>query len=287
MTDNYTNNEADRPEEYWAMMHALQWYIDNGVDEALLDEPIDRTAVPTLADAMNVVPKRPMPIAPTATGGDEGAMAPIGSAEAIVEARKLAAGCNSLDELKAAIQGFDGLSVKKTATNLVFSDGDPQSHVMLIGEAPDAEDDVAGKPFAGASGQLLDKIMASIGLSRNSETPEHGVYLTNMLNWRPPGNRTPTQSEMSISLAFIERHIALVQPKYIILCGGVAAKTLLGSSETISKLRGKFHDYDVSKDGAVKIPALTTYHPAYLLKTPAQKKAVWADMLLFKSKLAN
>jgi DNA polymerase len=210
---------------------------------------------------------------------------PLGAAEAIVEAQKSAKICKNLEELQQAIADFDGLSVKKTATNMVFSDGDPQSDIMVIGEAPGADEDIQGKPFVGISGQLLDKILACIHLSRKPEAGQKSVYISNILNWRPPGNRTPTDSEISISLPFIEKHIELVKPKVVVLCGGVAGKSLLQRNDSISKLRGTFHDYQTTDGHQLKM--IATYHPAYLLRTPAQKKAVWADMLMLQDYLEN
>ena len=158
---------------------------------------------------------------------------------------------------------------------------------MLVGEAPGADEDRQGKPFVGVSGQLLDKILSCIGLSRTEQDPAKAVYISNILNWRPPGNRTPSPAEIDISLPFIERHIALVKPDFLILCGGVSAKGLLGTSEGISKIRGRFTDYRPITDGVAtdvgSIPALATYHPAYLLRTPSQKKLVWQDMLMLRA----
>ena len=263
-------------------IQALQWHIDHGADDLWLDEPVDRTAMPDIPKMVAQEKAKPAPIAPIQDNSAPAADM-MGAAEAIVEAQKLATACKNLDELKQVIQDFEGLSVKKTATNMVFSDGNPEAKIMLIGEAPGADEDIQGKPFVGMSGQLLDKILACINLSRDSDDIGKSVYISNILNWRPPGNRTPTQAEMDISMAFIKRHIELTNPDMLILCGGVAAKTILQSSETISKLRGKFHDYPC---GERIIPAMATYHPAYLLRTPAQKKAVWADMLMLQDKLS-
>ena len=160
---------------------------------------------------------------------------------------------------------------------------------MLVGEAPGADEDRQGKPFVGASGQLLDRILACIGLDRTQEDPLSSVYISNILNWRPPGNRTPNPAEIAVSLPFIERHIQLVKPKILILCGGVSAKALLGRDESISRLRKGWHDYrpqtaQLQNADAQPIPAIATYHPAYLLRTPAQKRAVWADMLSVQEK---
>lgn len=255
--------------ERTALIHALQWHIDAGADEVLADAPVDATAMPALADLpvlADLPPARNTAIPARAPAATEG------TAAAVAEARKLAAAAQSLDELRAAIAGFDGLGLRKTATNLVFADGNPAAAVMLVGEAPGADEDRQGKPFVGVSGQLLDRILGCIGLDRAASDPLQSLYISNILNWRPPGNRTPTDAEVDISRPFILRHIELVRPRVLIFCGGVAAKGLLQSTESISRLRGKWHDFN-------GVPALATYHPSYLLRTPAQKKAVWADML--------
>lgn len=310
MSQNYAQDETDQA----FLIETLQWYLDQGVDEVLLDNVTDRTVLPEIpkesaensksktgqnstipaSTADNVQKTQPLKPANNILGFQDNATTQqemMGAAQAIGEAQKIAAGCKNLEELSEAIKAFEGLSVRKTATNMVFSDGNPEAPVMLIGEAPGADEDIQGKPFVGVSGQLLDKILACIDLSRAAEDVSQAVYISNILNWRPPGNRTPSQSEMDISLPFIERHIALIQPKALILCGGVAAKSLLRRSESISKLRGSFHDYlppeALQAEKMASIPAMATYHPAYLLRTPAQKKAVWADMLMFQAKLTD
>ena len=261
---------------------ALEWHIDAGADEALQDTPNDRTAAAAalLKSPVSVAPAIVPPPA-SQSGGEI-----IGTAQARLDAAKAAAACNTLDELREAIAAFDGLAIKKTATNMVFSAGNPAARVMLVGEAPGADEDRQGAPFVGVSGQLLDRIFKSIGLARTDEDPAKALYISNVLNWRPPGNRTPSPAEIDMSLPFIERHIALVKPKVLVLCGGVSAKGLLGSGESISRLRGKFHDYRPLTEGVSmngdSIPAIATYHPAYLLRTPSQKKMVWADMLMLR-----
>jgi len=282
--------------EYIAAKAALQFYTDHGVDIAVNDDAIDKTALPDAPPPANNVMSVAAPSQQNPNQGPsfaaQAATAPpaplLGKTDAHAKAVELAKAANSVDELRGAIAEFDGIGLKKTASNLVFSDGNPNAKIMLIGEAPGADEDRAGKPFVGVSGQLLDKILACINIDRASEKPEEAIYISNILNWRPPGNRTPAPAEIEISLPFIERHIQLIKPELIIMCGGVSAKALLGSGDSISKLRKKWHDYTPQNaslgEGAKPIPAIATYHPAYLLRTPLQKKAVWADMLSLNKK---
>ena len=263
-----------------AALAALQWHIDNDLADMILEEPLDRTAPPDLSAIQEQIEQVPVqeksikvlaePIIPV-----------LGAAEAITKAKEIAHKCKTLEELQTAIKEFEGLSLKKTATNMVFADGNPKSDIMVIGEAPGAEEDAQGKPFIGDAGKLLDKILNSIELDREHGDMTKSAYLTNLLNWRPPGNRTPTAQEIEISLPFIRKHIELVQPKYLIILGAVAGKALLEQKDSISKLRGRFYNYGE----AASIQAFVTYHPTYLLRTPAQKRAVWADMLMLKASL--
>jgi DNA polymerase len=267
---------------------ALQWHLDNGADEALADMPQKPQPKPAAPVIEQVEEAAILPMAPVMKKAAPSTVmltdpAPfLGKSDARAEAEKLAAAANSLEELEAAIRAFDGIAVKKTATNMVFCDGNPKAPIMLVGEAPGADEDRLGKPFVGVSGQLLDKIFKCIDLDRKSEDPLKAVYISNILNWRPPGNRTPSPAEIEVSLPFIEKHIALVKPKLLILCGGVSAKALLNTEQSVSRLRGKWHDYKPSSgflSGESPIPAIATYHPAYLLRTPSQKRGVWQDML--------
>ncbi len=278
---------------YKAFASALEWYGDHGVDTPLEGEPVNRLS----DDRMNRLSDEQKNSPPLATLNSDYPIIrssdhpPLGKSGAREEAVKLALAANTLDELREAIAAFDGIGLKKTATNLVFSDGNSKAKVMLVGEAPGGDEDRLGKPFVGVSGQLLDKILACIGLSRTEEDPAKAVYISNILNWRPPGNRTPAPAEVEVSLPFIERHIQLVKPEVLILCGGVSAKALMASGDSISRLRKKFHDYTPVtveyREGAAAIPAIATYHPAYLLRTPSQKKAVWQDMLMLRQRLDN
>ncbi len=266
------------------MVSALQWYIDHGVTECLGDTPVNRFEIPAVVPAFAPVQTQSMEKRPL----QEASQTFLGKSDAYDEAIKLAKQATSLEELAQIIAEFDGVALKKTASNMVFSDGFAQADIMIIGEAPAADEDRVGKPFVGASGQLLDRILKCIDLDRTAEEPKQSVYITNVLNWRPPGNRTPSQSEIEVSLPFIERHIQLAQPKILVLCGGVPAKALLGKSDGISRLRKKWHDYVPQTKGIgnaeTPIPAIVTYHPENLLRTPVQKRLVWEDMLSLRKR---
>lgn len=184
--------------------------------------------------------------------------------------------CTSVSCLKILLDGYYDCDLRKTATNTVFSDGLVNAPIMIIGEAPGAEEDAQGKPFVGKSGQLVDNMFKSIGLSRTEN-----LYISNMIFWRPPGNRPPTSIEIDQCLPFIEKHIALVKPKILILLGGVAAKTLLKTKETIIQMRGKPYAFQHA-DMENEIPVLAFYHPAYLLRSPRQKAVFWQDLLKLK-----
>jgi uracil-DNA glycosylase family 4 len=281
---------------------ALAWLVSVGVDEAIADEPVDRFRAPIPAAAspppnlphqgggirFECEPTSPPPskaLPPEGGGRGEGGNTrvspdiPLGTSEATVTARELAAAAQTLDELKEAIAKFEGLSLKATATNLVFADGNPKARLMLIGEAPGAEEDRRGLPFVGPAGQLLDRMLAAIGHDRTNS------YITNIVNWRPPGNRKPSPAEMALCQPFIDRHIALVNPALIVLLGDTAAKTLTNRTEGITRLRGKWFTWPKPDGGA--IPILPTFHPAFLLRSPSQKREAWIDLLAAQRKLAE
>ncbi len=220
-------------------------------------------------------PRTPGSPAPTEPARPRAAT-PLGASEAETGARRIARAANTLDELEAALQNFDGCGLKSTATKLCFYRGAPRTDVMIIGEAPGRDEDLAGKPFVGRAGQLLDKMLGAIGLS------EADVHITNIVYWRPPGNRTPTPQEALSCRPFLERQIELVSPKMLVAIGGSAAKEVLGAAEGIMRLRGKWREVAV---GDRKIPAIATLHPAYLLRTPAAKQLAWMDLLQIRSKL--
>ncbi len=268
----------------------LAWLVAAGADEAIADAPIDRFRAPARDEIRDEPPpllstpsatrNEPPPYSPPLPAARAVTAPPLGTPEAAATARELAAAANTLDELKEAIAKFDGLSLKATATNLVFADGNPQARLMLIGEAPGGEEDRRGLPFVGASGQLLDRMLAAIGHDRTNS------YITNIVNWRPPGNRKPSPAEMTLCLPFIARHIALMNPALIVLLGDTAAKTLTNRTEGITRLRGKWFTWP-KPDSTEAIPVLPTFHPAFLLRSPGQKRETWADLLAVKRKLAE
>lgn len=253
----------------------IAWYAEMGVTEALDEAPHDHFAAPTEpAPAPRPAPRlAPAPQAP-ARRPAMAAVAPPD--EAALSARALARQAATLDELKAALAGFEGCALKATAKNLVFSDGNPQGRVMFVGEAPGADEDRVGLPFVGRSGQLLDRMLAAIGLTR----AEH-VYIANLLPWRPPGNRTPTPQEVAICLPFIQRQIELADPDVLVCIGGPSAQGLLGVSGILAS-RGRWLEYDT---GTRKIRAIATLHPAYLLRQPLQKRLAWRDFKALKAAL--
>jgi uracil-DNA glycosylase family 4 len=261
----------------------LRWYIDQGIDESIGEEAVDRFAAPAPQAAPLPVqrqappaptPIRPAPAAPAALRSP----VPIESPQLVEDARALAQRCNSVEELETAVRAFEGCALKRTAKNTVFADGVVGSPVMIVGEAPGADEDRLGKPFVGVSGQLMDRMFDAIGMSR-----ERDLYITNILFWRPPGNRTPTLAEQAICMAFTRRHIELARPKVLVLAGGTAAKSVLDTTEGIMRLRGKWTS--LSLDDGSAVPTLPTFHPAYLLRTPASKRQSWSDLLSLDKKL--
>jgi len=249
-------------------LDALRLQMEWGADEALEAAPLDRLA-PSAA---------PAPVAAAAPRAAARPVAAVPRPAPVQRAQDVAAAATTLEELRAALAGFDGCALAATATNLVFSDGNPDAGLMLVGEGPGAEEDRAGKPFVGPSGQLLDRMLASIGLDRTR------YVITNLIPWRPPGNRNPTDSEVLICLPFLLRHIALVRPRRLVLLGALASRAVLGGSAGITKLRGKWVTASIPGLDA-PLPALPMLHPAYLLRSPGAKRDAWADLLLLRRTL--
>ncbi|MBL4801642.1 MAG: uracil-DNA glycosylase [Emcibacter sp.] len=256
----------------------LQWYLDSGVDETTDDETLDWFALSPRPASKNASSSNsPTSNFPTANLAAAKAAAAISVEQIAKKAEQLASGCNNLSELNEVIKSFEDCRLKKTATHTVFADGNPDSNIMIIGEAPGVDEDRQGIPFVGENGMLLDKMFKAIGLNR-----EQHIYITNILPWRPPGNRIPTDEETSICLPFIKRHIELFNPKLIILLGGISAKSLLKTDMGITRLRGKWKEYDLKES---QVPVMPLFHPQYLLKQPKAKKDTWADLLDIKARI--
>lgn len=291
-----------------ALAELLRWQMEMGADEALEEMPVDRLSAapekrPETANAATQSPGTQKPETPAKAARPSAPAVPAASGPAVPgpagpgkariltedaalvqEAAALAAAAGTLDDLRAAIAGFEGCPLKATAKSLVFADGNPAARVMLVGEAPGRDEDIEGRPFVGRAGQLLDRMLAAIGLDRTS------VYITNVLPWRPPGNRTPTPAETAMCLPFLLRHIELAAPDFLVCLGGVAAKELFGTTTGITRLRGKWRDFDPAAIGGPPgrvIPALATLHPAFLLRQPAQKRLAWQDLLSLRERLTQ
>jgi DNA polymerase len=247
----------------------LRWLVDAGADEALAEAPIDRFSVPPPLPAAGVSARSNAP-APLV-------QRPSPSSAATVGARQIAASCTTLAELRAAVDAFEGCELRKTAKSTVFADGPADAAVMFIGEAPGREEDLEGLPFVGPSGQLLNRMLAAIGLDRASN-----AYIANVIFWRPPGNRTPTPEEMAICDPFLRRHIELKQPKVLVLLGGTPMKHILNIEDGITRIRGKWRRYGLNGQ---EIPVLPMFHPSYLLHQPSAKRQAWQDLLSLKLKL--
>ena len=249
----------------------LNWYLLSGVDEIAGDEPYKALAEKNPISSVSSDCATDVRPATTLLAQESNA--------ACLNAKDKCKQAMNLSELKDILQHFEGCSLRFSASSTVFGDGNPQAEIMLIGEAPGAEEDRQGKPFVGRSGQLLEKMLASVGISRQE------CYITNILPWRPPGNRTPTDAEVAVCLPFLMRQIELIKPKIIFLLGASAANAVLGNSDSISSMRGKM--LEINLENGDKIDALASFHPAYLLRNGAQKAKSWGDLLRLKRYLAN
>ena len=255
-----------------SLKEILEWYVEAGVDEtcgdvafvAVNDKKFVDNKKTNVSILQNTVRKATTKLAQT-------------TSNACQNAKDICVEATTLDDLKERVKKFEGCALKMTAANTVFGDGNPNAKVVFVGEAPGADEDRIGLPFVGRSGQLLDKMLAAIGLDRNS------CYITNILPWRPPGNRTPLDSEIAVCLPFLKKQIDIIDPDFIFMLGGSAANALLNTAETISKLRGHWFEYE--KANGKKAMVLASFHPAYLLRTPGQKSKAWNDLLRLSSKL--
>lgn len=270
------------------ILPALEFLTDAGVSDFLSDTPRKFYAASTVEQ---VLQPQPEPVAAVNISAPQiqkpklvisQPEVPAASLNSSVQAaRDLADSAKTLADLREAVESFEGCSLKKMANKTVFADGNPESRIMLIGEAPGADEDIQGIPFCGQSGQLLDKVLKSAGLDRQT-----GFYVTNTLFWRPPGNRKPTPEELAMCEPFLEKHIALVNPKILLLVGATAVQGVLKNNESMGKLRGKIFHYN-NRYMQNNVPVMVTYHPSFLMRAPINKRLAWDDMLQFREFLDN
>lgn len=277
--------DSTTPEGWHAALAALTWQVDLGVTEVIGDAPINAYDLPERADWQVAPQATPLP----QRGAEKPAAAPyvpsISAADraaaqadvAVAMAAAAASAAQTLAELQEALARYDHCDLKKGARHLVFADGLPGARVLVLGEAPGRDEDLQGKPFVGAAGQLLDRMFAAIGLSRSSDDPASALYITNVMPWRPPANRDPTPEEIAMMRPFVERHIALAKPQVVVVMGNTPCAALLGT-KGILRLRGQWTE-------ALGLPVMPMTHPAYLLRNPAAKREAWADLLDIQAKL--
>ena len=256
------------PEGWHAAMAAMLWQIDLGVTEITGESSVDRYTLPETLKPVAVAVKSAPVVAMVQPQTD-----------AVAVARAAAAAAGTLEALHEAMAAFDLCDLKRGAKNTVFADGNPAARVLILGEAPDRDEDMEGRPFVGRAGQLLDRMFAAIGLDRSSPDPETALYITNAMPWRPPQNRDPDADELAMMRPFVERHIALVDPALIVVMGNTPCQCLLGK-QGILRLRGNWAE-------ALGRPVLPMAHPAYLLRTPAAKREAWGDLLSLKARLGR
>lgn len=258
---------AETVEDWDAALAALAWQLDCGADEAIGDAPVNR---------YDLAAEAPKPLAAKAFSP---ATAALSDGDPVAAARAAALAAGSLDTLRAAIAAYPHCDLRKGARNTVFADGNPLARVLILGEAPGADEDREGRPFVGRAGQLLDRMFGAIGLSRGSADAEAALYITNVLPWRPPGNRDPEPAEIAMMLPFVERHIALVDPQVIVAVGNTPLFALTGA-RGILRARGTWTE-------ALGRPLLPMTHPAYLLRNPSAKREAWADLLSLQERLRS
>ncbi|WP_290740445.1 uracil-DNA glycosylase [Amaricoccus sp.] len=263
------------PSSFDADLAALAWQVELGADEAICEEPVDRFAVAQAAEPAAPRPAAAPPPTRSSPPPPRPAVAPAGETAA---AAAIAAACPDLPALKAAMAAYEGCTLKRGARTLVFADGDPRARVMLVGEAPGREEDMAGLPFVGRSGQLLDRMLAAIGLARTGDDPARTVYITNVLPWRPPANREPSSDEVAMMRPFLMRHIALKAPQVLVTLGAPATRTVLSTTTGINRMHGIWAGLD-------GLPVLPMLHPAALLRAPERKREAWADLLTLAARL--
>lgn len=256
------------PAGWHAALAALAWQVELGASDLIGDDPVDAFALPErMAAAVPAIAARAAAAVPAVAD----------AADPVAVARAAAAGAGTLEALHQAIAGYDLCELKKGARNTVFADGNPRARVLVLGEAPGAEEDREGRPFVGRAGQLLDRMFAAIGLSRHDPDSERALYITNVMVWRPPGNRDPLPAEIAMMMPFVERHVALVDPDVVVLMGNTPLFAATGA-KGITRARGQWLQ-------AFGRPALPMFHPAYLLRNPGAKREAWADLLALQARV--
>jgi len=271
-------DDSSKTGDRQAALALLRWYVEIGADEAIADEPANRLAPPAPLPPASAPWPAPMPQSVRAVAAAPPAAFAESLGEAAQSARLAAARADTIAALEAAIAAFEGCALKRTATNTVIADGNPLAPVMIVGEAPGADEDRIGRPFVGRAGQLLDRMLAAIGMDRQ------GVLITNVIYWRPPGNRTPSADEIAACLPFVLRHVALVRPRLLVLAGGTAARALLPPGPGITRLRGRWFDLAIPGLGR-PVPTLPMFHPSFLLRAPERKREAWHDLLALRARL--
>ncbi|MGJ8621990.1 MAG: uracil-DNA glycosylase [Yoonia sp.] len=257
----------DSMNTYWTDRALLEWQVELGATDAILDAPVDRYAL----EAAKPAPEVKAPASPTPPVLQVEAVDPVRLAQTAADA------ASDLPGLAAAMEAFEHCELKLGARSFVFSDGNPAARIMIVGEAPGREEDRAGKPFVGRAGQLLDRMFDAIDMGRGHEQAANSLYITNVLPWRPPSNRTPEKPEIAMMLPFLERHIALADPDVIVLMGNTPCQALMGRTG-ITRIRGNWTE-------VLGKPCLPMFHPAYLLRNPLAKREAWADLLSLKAHL--
>ncbi|MEM9371330.1 MAG: uracil-DNA glycosylase [Pseudomonadota bacterium] len=253
------------------LLAALAWQVELGADDAITEEAQDRFAESAPDGPGKAL--TPQPARKTRSPAEAARPVDPRSDRDQIGPARLASVAGSLEALHATIAAWDGSELKKGAQNCVFSDGRPGAHLMIIGEAPGADEDRQGKPFVGRAGQLLDRMLAAIALDRTAENPAEAAYISNILPWRPPGNRTPSEAEIAAFLPFMLRHIELARPQFLLTVGNTPTKALLGTTTGIKRMRGTWRRHSASG-----LPLLPSFHPAYLLRQPAEKRLAWHDL---------
>lgn len=271
MTDKQTDIGPE------AARAALAWLVEMGADEIIVEQAVDRFAAPVAA--VEAPPRKPGIAPPPQASPQQRKPAKL---QPTPSAARSASDCKSVEELEAALLGMEESALKRTASNLCFAGGNLAGRAMVVGDVAGREEDLEGAPFAGQNAALLDKMLSAIGLSAQAEEAAGAVSLFNLIPWRPPGNRPPTDAEVADCLPYLQRAIEIVKPDFILCLGGLAAQSLLGTTENLMMMRGKWFELSL---GGRSIPLITTFPPRLLLQQRAQKRLAWRDLLSLQEKM--